>query len=256
MSPNALIRLNGIACIFGGICLMAFVLVHPWDQLLGAEIARSPQWRLAHTFHFIGAAFALVGLPGLFSQQRAALGWFGLTGFVLSFLGNAMFLGTGMITAFIWPMLAVDAPTCVEVGGPIFGSPVSVLAFALTAIILVIGYILFGIATLWAGVLPRWRDSYARGRRDPRHAAAPSGGRFAMVGFGAGWRTLRCGPDLARGRSLDEERTRARHRGNELSRDCEVTGWPKKAAERGWWPQIRQTRTKPRARASRTSSRA
>jgi hypothetical protein len=155
MSPNALIRLNGIACIFGGIFLMAFVLVHPWDQLLGAEIARSPQWRLAHTFHFIGAAFALVGLPGLFSQQRAALGWFGLTGFALSFLGNAMFLGTGMITAFIWPMLAVDAPTCVEVGGPIFGSPVSVLAFALTAIILVVGYILFGIATLWAGVLPR-----------------------------------------------------------------------------------------------------
>jgi hypothetical protein len=155
MSPNALIRLNGVACILGGIFLTAFVLVHPWDQLLGAEIARTPQWRLAHTFHFVGAAFALAGLPGLFAQQRAALGWFGLTGFALSFLGNAMFLGTGMITAFIWPMLAVDAPTCVEVGGPIFGSPVSVLAFVLTAIILVLGYVLFGIATLWAGVLPR-----------------------------------------------------------------------------------------------------
>jgi hypothetical protein len=155
MSPNTLIRLNGVACIFGGIFLMAFVLVHPWDQLLGAAVARTPQWRLAHTFHFVGAAFALVGLPGLFAQQRAALGWLGLTGFALSFLGNAMFLGTGMITAFIWPMLAVDAPTCVEVGGPIFGSPVSVLAFALTALILVIGYLLFCIATLWAGVLPR-----------------------------------------------------------------------------------------------------
>jgi hypothetical protein len=155
VSRNALIRLNGLACILGGIFLTAFVLVHPWDQLLGAEIARTPQWRLAHTLHFIGAAFALAGLPGLFAQQRAALGWFGLTAFGLSFLGNAMFLGTGMITAFIWPMLAVDAPTCVEVGGPIFGSPVSVFAFALTAVILVTGYILFGMATLWAGVLPR-----------------------------------------------------------------------------------------------------
>jgi hypothetical protein len=155
MSANALIRLNGVACVVGGVFLIAFVLVHPWDQLMGAEIARTPQWRLAHTFHFIGAAFTLMGLPGLFIQQRAALGRFGLTGFALSFLGNAMFVGTGMITAFIWPMLAVDAPICVEVGGPIFGSPVSVLAFVLTAIILVVGYVLFGIATLRAGVLPR-----------------------------------------------------------------------------------------------------
>ena len=155
MRRNTLIQLNGIACIFGGIFLTAFVLVHPWDQLMGAAIAQTPQWRLAHTFHFIGAAFALVGLPGLLAQQRAAFGWFGLVGFALSFLGNAMFLGTGMITAFIWPMLAVDAPICVEVGGPIFSSPVSVLAFALTACILAVGYFLFGIATLWAGVLPR-----------------------------------------------------------------------------------------------------
>lgn len=156
MSANATIRLNGIACILGGIFLAAFVLVHPWDQLLGAEIARTAQWRLAHTFHFAGAGFALLGLPGLYAQQRAALGWFGLTGFILSFLGTAMFLGTGMITAFIWPMLAVYAPTCVEVGGPIFASPVSVLAFALTAVILASGYVVFGIATLRAGVLPRF----------------------------------------------------------------------------------------------------
>ena len=51
----------------------------------------------------------------------------------LSFIGNAMFLGTGMITAFIWPMLAVHAPATVELGGPIFHAPVSALAFLLTA---------------------------------------------------------------------------------------------------------------------------
>jgi len=156
MPRNLAIRLNAVACVLGGLFIAAFVLVHPWDQLLGAQVARTTPWRLAHTFHFLGAAFALLGLPGLYAQQRAALGYWGLAGFVLSFLGNAMFLGTGMITAFIWPMLAVYAPDCVEVGGPIFSSPVSALAFALTAIVLATGYLVFGTATLRARVLPRW----------------------------------------------------------------------------------------------------
>ena len=155
MSANAIIRPSAIACILGGILIAAFVLIHPWDQLMGAEIARTAQWRLAHTFHFAGAAFALLGLPGLYVLQHTALGRLGLTGFVLSLLGTAMFLGTGMITAFIWPMLAVYAPGCVEPGGPIFASPVSVLAFVVTALVLPAGYILFAVATLQAGVLPR-----------------------------------------------------------------------------------------------------
>jgi len=67
-----------------------------------------------------------------------------------------MFLGTGMITAFIWPMLAVRAPAIVEPGGPIFGWPHSVLAFALTAVILSVGYVIFGIAMVRVGVFPRW----------------------------------------------------------------------------------------------------
>jgi len=155
MQPNTLLRLSGVACVIGGVCLAAFVLVHPWDQLMGAAIAQTLRWRLAHTFHFIGAAFALLGLPALYLQQRDAMGWFGFTGFALSFLGNAMFVGTGMITAFIWPMLAVDAPICVDLGGPIFSSPISILAFKFTAIFLIVGYFMFGVAMLRAAVFPR-----------------------------------------------------------------------------------------------------
>lgn len=155
MPVSIIVRLNGISCIIGGVFLAAFVLIHPWDQLLGAASALTIRWRLAHTFHFLGAAFALLGLPGLYLQQRAALGWFGLVGFILSALGTAMFLGTGMVTAFIWPMLAVYAPACVEPGGPIFSSTISATAFVLTALVLAGGYTAFGVATLRAGVLPR-----------------------------------------------------------------------------------------------------
>jgi hypothetical protein len=150
-----MVRLSGLASIAGGCCLAGFVLVHPWDQLLGAQIARTARWQMAHTLHFVGAAFALLGLLGIFARQREQLGSFGLVGFVLSFIGNAMFLGTGMITAFIWPMLAVHAPATVEPGGALFCWPHSVMAFALTAVMLSTGYVLFGIAMVRAGVFPR-----------------------------------------------------------------------------------------------------
>jgi hypothetical protein len=156
MSSKTLVRLSGLACIVGGCCLAGFVLVHPWDQLLGAQIARTARWQIAHTLHFVGALFALLGLLGIFARQREQLGFLGLVGFVLSFVGNAMFLGTGMITAFIWPMLAFQAPATVEPGGPIFGWPHSVLAFALTAVTLSVGYALFGIAMMRAAVFPHW----------------------------------------------------------------------------------------------------
>ncbi len=156
MPSRTLLRLSGLACIVGGCCLAGFVLIHPWDQLLGATVARTQRWQIAHSLHFVGALFALLGVLGLFARQRGHLGCLGFVGFVLSFVGNAMFLGTGMITAFIWPMLAVNAPATVEPGGAIFGWPHSVLAFGLTALTLSTGYTLFGIAMLRAGIFPRW----------------------------------------------------------------------------------------------------
>src|SRR5450755_1811273 len=155
MSSRTLMRTSGMFCIVGGIILIVFVLIHPWDRLIGASNALDPRWQLAHRLHFVGAICALLGLPGIYALQCQQLGTLGTIGFILSFLGNAMFLGTGMITAFIWPMLAVYAPVCVGVGGPIFGSSISLLAFSLTAILVISGYSLFGVASLRAGVLPR-----------------------------------------------------------------------------------------------------
>src|SRR5262249_2308602 len=143
---KTILRWTGLASVLAGLCLAAFVLIHPWDQLLGAEIARTTRWQIAHTLHFVGALFALLGLIGIFVRQYDRMGSFGLLGFVLTFVGNAMFLGTGMITAFIWPMLAVQAPSVVETSSKIFGWPHSVLAFGLTAVVTSLGYTLFGIA--------------------------------------------------------------------------------------------------------------
>jgi hypothetical protein len=154
MSGQDLVRWSGLACIIGGVAIAAFVLVHPWDQLVGADIARTARWRLAHTLHFVGALFALAGIVGIYAQARDRLSTLGTVGFVLSFCGNAMFLGTGMITAFIWPMLAVHAPATVELDGAIFHAPISATAFLLTAVVMTIGYVLFGFALLRTKVYP------------------------------------------------------------------------------------------------------
>jgi hypothetical protein len=154
MLLTSAVRWSGVACILAGLCIAAFVLIHPWDQLVGADIARTARWQAAHTFQFIGALFAVLGLIGLYAHARERIGSLGLVGFILSLIGNSMFLGTGMITAFIWPMLAVHAPHAVELNGPIFKAPISATAFLMTAAVMIVGYILLGIALLRARAFP------------------------------------------------------------------------------------------------------
>jgi hypothetical protein len=148
------VRWSGLAAVVGGLGIALFVLLHPWDRFVGAEVARSGQWRLAHTLHFVGAAFALLGLPGLYAHQRARLGPLGAAGFVVAGLGTAMFVGTGMLTAFVWPMVAHQAPAAVELGGAMFEPP-ALHALWLTGLVVIVGYLMFGAATLRAGVFPR-----------------------------------------------------------------------------------------------------
>jgi hypothetical protein len=153
-SRSELVRWSGLAAVVGGVAIALFVLSHPWDRFVGAEVARTDRWRFAHTLHFAGASFALLGFVGIYVRQRERVGRLGLIGFVVGFAGLAMFVGTGMLTAFVWPTLADHAPSVVEEDGAMFDAP-AVVAFALTAITVTTGYLLFGLASLRAGVLPR-----------------------------------------------------------------------------------------------------
>lgn len=154
MSTGDLVRWSGVASMLGGISLAGFVIEHPWNRFVGAGVARTVAWRIAHTLHFAGAALMLLGLIGLYIVQRRRLGSLGVVGFVGALAGTAMFVGTGMITAFVFPMVAVQAPEALEAEGAMF-SPPALLAFSLTAVTLTLGYALFGFAMLRSNVLPR-----------------------------------------------------------------------------------------------------
>jgi hypothetical protein len=152
--PTSFVRLCAAANVLGGAAIAVFVLSHPWGHFVGAEVARSQGWRVAHFFHFVGAAASLLGLVGLYAVQADRLGRAGLTAFTLAFFGTAFFVGSGMLTAFTWPMVAAQAPNAVEHGGAMFNLP-AIASLSITAVTLAVGYILFAAVSWRARVLPR-----------------------------------------------------------------------------------------------------
>jgi len=105
----------------------------------------------------------LLGITGLYARQVKETGWLGLAGFLLLSLCWALQTAFVFAEAFIMPLLATTAPKFVDgYLGTAAGraSEVNLGAlpalYTLVGILYVLGGLLFGIATLRAGILPRW----------------------------------------------------------------------------------------------------
>ena len=155
MSERNVVRWSGVSVTLGGLALAAYMLIHPWAERTGA-VATTPRWLVSHGFHFLGALFLLLGLTGLYLRQRERTGVPGLVGFLLAFLGTALFVGTGMTSTFLWPAIAAEAPTFVESGGAMFSHPLALGPILAARIFLVLGLVWLGVVSFRAGVLPRW----------------------------------------------------------------------------------------------------
>ena len=109
---------------------------------------------VSHTFHFLAAAFGLIGLLGFSHRQFTVARPFERAGFILAFIGTMLFAGTGMFTAFLWPLIARTAPHMVELSGPFFTPPHPMVV--ITTLTYSIGHMLFGVALSRAGVIAAW----------------------------------------------------------------------------------------------------
>jgi len=106
----------------------------------------------------------LLGLTGLYARQVEESGWLGLAGYLLFSLSWAINLAFIFAETFILPVLATAAPQFVESFlGIVNGFPGEMNIGALPMIYALSGFVgymlgglLFGIATLRAGILPRW----------------------------------------------------------------------------------------------------
>lgn len=150
MSSSSLIRLAGLAALSSGVLsaigdLLGLLVV----DLENPISATTAAYTIVFLLYLLSTALLLLGLVGLYASQSQAAGILGLVGFLVAFLGTVLLAGALWFELFITPSLAEQAPVVAELE---LGLPGFILMLFFGAV----GWVLFGVATLRAGVYPRW----------------------------------------------------------------------------------------------------
>lgn len=160
-TTSNLIRWSGLAAVAAGSLFIAIQATHPLDLL---EKVNSLQWTIVHIMGVAMCFFGLLGVTGIYAKQAEKAGWLGLIGYLLLTLFYALTMAFQFIEAFVSPVLVSQAPNFVEgFLGIASGQDSTGNVGALPTVYLLTGFagymlggLLFAIATLRAGLLPRW----------------------------------------------------------------------------------------------------
>jgi hypothetical protein len=148
MSSSELIRWSGLAAVAGGVSLaIAEVVALSFFGYDFSRTATTGTYALYSVLVMITGVLLPLGLVGLYVRQLEASGPLGLVGFVVAFIGTVLVAGFFWSSAFVAPILAVEAPQLLAVS--------SLPGFFRSFIVFGLGWLLFGVATLRAGVYPR-----------------------------------------------------------------------------------------------------
>lgn len=125
------------------------------DQSMAGWVT-DPAWPVLSLLAYVYALLIPVVLVGLFSHQRPKLGAAGLVGLLLSLAGLFVYLGFHFDMAFVWPVLAAQAPGLLDFDGPMFRAPFYAFVHFWMGPVATLGLLVFGIATYRARIFPRW----------------------------------------------------------------------------------------------------
>lgn len=153
MSSSNLMRWSGLAALVGG---GLFIILDALESMLfgsqpSGEAAATSAWIIVQGAFLAAAVLIALGLVGLYVRQAQQTGTLGLLAFVVTFAGMMMTAGSSWSETFFGAWLAEAAPELLEAepaGAFVAGL---LLTFALFAI----GWLLFGLASFRAEVLPR-----------------------------------------------------------------------------------------------------
>lgn len=154
MTSRTLYRLSGGTLIVGSLPLsIGTVLTTTLYGNATPQQILSLSWLLVSLMIFIGSLLFVIGLPGMYLRQAGRAGVLGLVGFILLFfamlLAGAVFIGVQVI---VFPTLAQKAPQLI---GPTNTPSGAVLLLLISGLMLSIGPVVLGIATMRARVFPR-----------------------------------------------------------------------------------------------------
>ncbi len=156
MSSTTLYRLSGLALLPGA---LLFLVGNVLSTVLLSDTSLPTQqsstlYVSLTLLTFIGTALLLLGLPGILARQAARAGWLGLVGFLLVFLGGSLSLSDTVVGLLTISWLSVNAP---HVMTQMFSENAAFFVYeAVASLLLAVGGVLLGIATMRARVLPRW----------------------------------------------------------------------------------------------------
>jgi hypothetical protein len=153
MATSNLIRWGGLAALAGGVLWVVtdvafFILIGDQPESI---VGPTSTWVILAGLFLAGGILILLGLVGLYTFQAAEAGIVGLIAFLVAFIGTGLVVGALWAATFVVPRLAEAAPELVD------AEPSGMLAigFMLTFSLEALGWVLFGLASLRAAVLPR-----------------------------------------------------------------------------------------------------
>jgi hypothetical protein len=160
MTSKTLFRMCGLLLLIeGGLFIILGILpsfLLPVKLKL-LEILLDPDWALLSTLVFVHTVLLIPALIGLYLRQVQESGVFGFLGFGTAFLATCLHVGMQFDMAFVWPYLVSKAPSLLDFEGPLFRQPPFSIVHSLMIYSGLVGYLLFGIATIRARVIDRWR---------------------------------------------------------------------------------------------------
>jgi hypothetical protein len=154
------VRMSAWGAMVSGVALVVSMLlawlVVPYERLGLTEAYLTSSYSVSSGLRLLGLVVLVWGLIGIYGPQSRAAGTFGLWTFVFVFLCTALAVGNVWAEVFVYPTLAQLAPDMLSGAG--FGTEAAYMStgLSLSYPLFFLGLILFGAATFWARVYPRW----------------------------------------------------------------------------------------------------
>src|SRR5215218_5824928 len=153
------VRVGAWAAMASGLALIVSMLLEwlvvPYERLGQTEAYFTSAYSVSSGLRLLSIVLLLWALIGIYGPQSRAAGTFGLWAFVAVFLGTAFIAGNTWAEVFVYPTLAQVAPNAWS-GSILEVSSYLAAGLTLSFPLFGIGLILFGVATIRAGVYPRW----------------------------------------------------------------------------------------------------
>lgn len=158
MVSSNLTRWSGLAALIGGVLFIIsevaqFILFGDQPE---SSAAATDAWIILDMFFLVSIVLIILGLVGLYTTQAGQARVFGLIAFLVAMIGTAMLFGFVWTGTFVLSYLADAAPEYVDPGfldaDP---SGALIMGVLLTFVLFAVGWLLFGLTSLQARVLPR-----------------------------------------------------------------------------------------------------